>query len=147
MQLLITSSASFYIPLSAVFNLFVLILQDSDPDSAQSNLVLIDVGAGYFARLEFSSESSICIPLIKEMSRLARAFVNQQRAVTERQRNADVLALDPSLVQEPVSVLPDVADDTILAETTMGDDVRTHPDPLQQRLTKLVYLVARLRWL
>lgn len=64
-------------PLWAVICLFVHVLKAPKALSAASDLVLLDVAAGYFSRLEFATQSHMAYPFIKDLPRFARKVVER----------------------------------------------------------------------
>ncbi|KIW27762.1 uncharacterized protein PV07_07470 [Cladophialophora immunda] len=63
---------SFFGPIYALINLFIYILQNPQRFGIQSDLALMEVGAGYFARVKFATSSEISISFAREMATLAR---------------------------------------------------------------------------
>ena len=63
---------SFFGPMYALINLFIYILQSPQRPGIQSDLALMEVGAGYFARVKFATGSEISISFAREMATLAR---------------------------------------------------------------------------
>ncbi len=63
----------------ALINLFIHILQNPDLPTVQSDLALMDIGAGHFARLEFATDSEVPITFAKEIAALARAAVKYNK--------------------------------------------------------------------
>lgn len=61
----------FYGPIFALINLFIYILQNPKHPRIQSDLTLMDVGAGYFARLKFATDSEFSIDFPKEIAVLS----------------------------------------------------------------------------
>ncbi|KEF55737.1 uncharacterized protein A1O9_08487 [Exophiala aquamarina CBS 119918] len=68
-------SVAYYSPLYAVVNLFIGILHDPSLGSSRTDLYLMDVATGYFARLEYSTDSQWSVPLVKDVAILARSAV------------------------------------------------------------------------
>jgi len=56
----------------ALVNLFIYILQNPRHPRVQSDLALLDVGAGHFARLQIAMDSEVSVDFVKEMATLAR---------------------------------------------------------------------------
>ncbi|KAH0846011.1 putative fungal specific transcription factor [Fonsecaea pedrosoi] len=63
---------SFFGPMYALINLFIYILQNPNRYGIQSDLALMEVGAGYFARVKFATASEISISFAREIATLAR---------------------------------------------------------------------------
>lgn len=61
----------FFGPIYALINLFIYILQNPQHPHIQSDLTVMEIGAGYFARLQFVTDSEVCIRFAKEMADLA----------------------------------------------------------------------------
>lgn len=68
---------AFYGPIYALFNLFIYILLNPNSSNIHSDVALLDICAGHFARLEFATDSNISIPLVREVAALARDVVNR----------------------------------------------------------------------
>ncbi|KAJ9494771.1 hypothetical protein H2202_009672 [Exophiala xenobiotica] len=66
---------AYYSPLYAVVNVFINILCDPSGAAAQSDLRLMDVASGYFARLEYTTDSQWSVPLVKDTATIARTAV------------------------------------------------------------------------
>lgn len=62
-----------YFPLVSIINLFIYVLKYPSLPTMQSDISLIDVAVGHFARLEFAS-SELSFPFTKEIARLARVM-------------------------------------------------------------------------
>ncbi|OAL39604.1 hypothetical protein AYO20_01001 [Fonsecaea nubica] len=63
---------SFFGPMYALINLFIYILQNPNRYGIQSDLALMEVGAGYFARVKFATASEISISFAREIATLSR---------------------------------------------------------------------------
>ena len=66
------SRLSFFGPIYALINLFIYILQNPKKPGIQSDLALMEVGAGYFARVKFATASEISIDFARELAIIAR---------------------------------------------------------------------------
>ncbi len=73
---------TFFMPLYATINLFIHILQTQDSSSVMSDMALLDIAAGHFARLEFVTDSAISFPFIKDIAALARANTKRVRTAS-----------------------------------------------------------------
>lgn len=62
-------------------NLFIHVLQNPDLPTVSSDLALLDIGAGHFARLEFGTDSEVPIVFAKEIATMARAAVKRHKAL------------------------------------------------------------------
>jgi hypothetical protein len=73
-QLMILTSfrVGYYTPIYAMVNLFIHILTNPSLDSVKSDLTLLEVGAGYFARLDFETEGYCSISFPRELVQVAR---------------------------------------------------------------------------
>ncbi|KAF6518502.1 hypothetical protein HZS61_002580 [Fusarium oxysporum f. sp. conglutinans] len=65
------------IPLSALFVLFDQVISNPKSPDTRSNLALLDIAGGHFARIEFASGGSLPCSLISEFTYIAREYVNQ----------------------------------------------------------------------
>lgn len=63
---------SFFGPIYALINLFIYILQHSDTPGIQSDLALMEVGVGFFAKVKFTTDSEVSISFVREMAALAQ---------------------------------------------------------------------------
>jgi hypothetical protein len=68
---------TFFGPMYALFNLFIYILQSPNHPNVRSDVAIMDICAGHFARLEFATDSEISIPLVRELAALARDVVRK----------------------------------------------------------------------
>ncbi|EXJ70411.1 uncharacterized protein A1O5_06479 [Cladophialophora psammophila CBS 110553] len=93
---------SFFGPMYALINLFIYILQNPQRPSIQSDLALMEVGAGYFARVKFATGSGISISFAREMATLARE-------ATERVYGNTDVAYDQDFSRLPQKLSEDVA--------------------------------------
>lgn len=64
-------------PIYALINLFICILRDPNHSRVDAALSLLDVGAGFFARLKIASNSTISIQFAKQLALLAHAVVER----------------------------------------------------------------------
>jgi hypothetical protein len=72
----------FFGPIYSLINLFIYILHNPKSPQIQSDLALMDVGSGFFARLRFSTDGKISIVLANEMALLATRYLNESRQST-----------------------------------------------------------------
>ncbi|CZR52471.1 uncharacterized protein PAC_02348 [Phialocephala subalpina] len=89
---------AFYYPVLGLINLFVHVLKHPAAPSSPSDIALMDVVAGHFARLEFASSGDFTFSLGRELSKLARMAVSksQQAHVSNNQRETNVSNVDGS---------------------------------------------------
>jgi hypothetical protein len=64
------------IPLTALFVLFDIVVHDPSSPDTPSNLALLDIGGGYFSRIEYASGNTLPGSLISEFAHIARDYVN-----------------------------------------------------------------------
>ncbi|KAF5656560.1 hypothetical protein FHETE_10944 [Fusarium heterosporum] len=64
-------------PLCALFVLFDQVICNPKSPDTRSNLALLDIAGGHFARIEFASRGSLPGSLISEFTYIAREYVNQ----------------------------------------------------------------------
>ncbi|KIV79886.1 hypothetical protein PV11_07427 [Exophiala sideris] len=90
---------AYYSPLYAVVNVFINILCDPSLSSAQSDLRLLDVASGYFARLEYTTDSQWSVPLVKDAATIARNAVEALSRHTGQtaQHDGSTLAMSHAL--------------------------------------------------
>lgn len=91
----------------ALINLFIYILQSPQRPGIQSDLALMEVGAGYFARVKFATSSEISISFAREMAAVAREATERaqgrHRGGTATAHDQDISGL-PQRLSESVSV-------------------------------------------
>lgn len=102
----------YYTPLYAVINLFVSILQNL-ACATPSDLALMDVGAGHFARLSFATESDFNVPLVKNLALLANNALEVYKTIQPSQTStlgqldndgSSFLSVAPPFVTAPEGV-------------------------------------------
>jgi hypothetical protein len=67
----------FYFPVLGLINLFVHVLKNPLLPTVQSDIALMDMAAGHFARLEFASFGQLSFSFAREISSLARLAVRK----------------------------------------------------------------------
>lgn len=65
----------FYFPILGTINLFVATLRNPIQSSALSDIALVEIIAGLFARLEYISDGQIVITFAREIAVMARSFI------------------------------------------------------------------------
>ena len=75
----------------ALINLFIHILRDLQSSRLSPDLALMDLGAGFFARLQFATDSEISIPFAKDMAALAHSAVENFQNNSINARNESCL--------------------------------------------------------
>lgn len=70
---------AFYYPMVGLINLFVTILNNPASSAAQSDVALLDIAAGHFGHLEFTTSNELAFPFTREVATLARATVKKAR--------------------------------------------------------------------
>lgn len=83
------------IPLSALFVLFDIVINNPRQPDTYSNLALLDMAAGHFSRLEYRSHGTLPGSLISEFSHIARNYVNSihsRGAITKNIDNREATA-------------------------------------------------------
>ncbi|KAJ2905583.1 hypothetical protein MKZ38_004877 [Zalerion maritima] len=94
---------TFFSPAYAIINLFIHILQNPSHPNVRSDVALMDIGVGHFARLEFATNSEISVPFMKEMAALTRDAIRYRRS--DGLRNSSECAA--SGVRKDLSTAPD----------------------------------------
>lgn len=74
---------TFYYPVVGLINLFVHVLKYPALPTTQSDIVLMDIVVGHFARLEFATSGQLAFPFVRELSRLARKAVKKAQLRTQ----------------------------------------------------------------
>lgn len=82
--------------MNALINLFVYILSTPDHAHAQSDLAIMDIGAGHFALVEFSTDGDVAMSFPKEVAALARL------AITRRKEAPAVWSLDKASTKSQI---------------------------------------------
>lgn len=105
--------------MTACINLFTHVLQHPGRESTQSDLSLLDIGAGHFARLEFATESVISHSFSREVAQLARLMVTKAAPTIQRDRTTASMVTND--LHQPVQPAPvsDVNDQ----HTGLSDEV------------------------
>ncbi|KAL5314332.1 hypothetical protein ACEPPN_018758 [Leptodophora sp. 'Broadleaf-Isolate-01'] len=86
---------AFYYPVLGLINLFVHVLKHPAALSSPSDIALMDVVAGHFARLEFESFGELSFSFGRDLARLARMAVSKsQQALVNNQREMNVSNAD-----------------------------------------------------
>jgi hypothetical protein len=67
----------FFGPIYALINLFIYILQNPHNPRIQSDLAAMDIGAGFFARLQVATDSELSVQFAKEMAVLAHKVLER----------------------------------------------------------------------
>lgn len=70
----------FYYPLLGMINIFISILKTSMAESTSRDMDLIDMAAGYFAYLDYSTDSIFSFSLVKNLAQWARQAVSKAAA-------------------------------------------------------------------
>lgn len=99
-KILIIGSACIYLPIYALVSLFIHLLKAPSSDSAPSDIVMTEIAAGFFARLEFATDAVVCIPFLKEVPRYARHVVERAKCntvPTTAQKGGQQHAIDSAL--------------------------------------------------
>ncbi|RFU24825.1 hypothetical protein B7463_g11512, partial [Scytalidium lignicola] len=68
-------------PLAALFILFDFVIHNPHHPETKKNLAFLDIVAGYFTRLEFSSEGTLPSALLAEFTHFARQYVQDIQSV------------------------------------------------------------------
>ncbi|KAJ9612953.1 hypothetical protein H2200_002894 [Cladophialophora chaetospira] len=66
---------AFYYPMLGVINLFIYILQNPLSSTTSSDMALLDIAAGYFAHMEFATDSELIFPFARDVAALVRKTV------------------------------------------------------------------------
>lgn len=85
--LLIAVRLGFYYPILGLINLFVHVLKHPAAPSVLSDIALLDVMSGHFARMDFASSGQLSFSIARDLSTLARTTV--KRAQQARQNMDD----------------------------------------------------------
>ncbi|EXJ53348.1 uncharacterized protein A1O5_13419 [Cladophialophora psammophila CBS 110553] len=110
---------SFFGPIYALINLFIYILQTPQQPRIQSDLALMDVGAGHFARMQFATDSEISFSFAKEMAALAHEAVEK---ASRRYAGNDSVSTEADLSRFPQDMSDTMTDRNVLGEDLQSDD-------------------------
>ncbi|KIW32374.1 uncharacterized protein PV07_03926 [Cladophialophora immunda] len=119
---------AYYTPLYAIVNIFINILYDPSVASAQSDLHLMEVASGYFARLEYTTDSQWSVPLVKDTTTLARNAVEGRSGgpgplVHPRENQSTGNTAHPSLEPSCEPVLEETDVDKEWFDLSTNDDL------------------------
>ena len=70
---------TFFYPLMSMVNLFTYVLSFPSLPSVPADIGLLDMVAGYFGYLSFSTSAQVSVPFAKEVTQWARAAVDRAR--------------------------------------------------------------------
>ena len=87
-------------PLYASIELFIHLLRDPTAPNAQADLTLLEIGSGHFARLEFTSDSYMSIPFVRDITQIARNAVEVHKNAPS-QAVTDSSAPDGTFIGRP----------------------------------------------
>src|SRR5690348_2448211 len=104
----------------ALINLFIYILQNPRHPRVQSDLALMDVGAGHFARLQVATDSEISVDFVKEMAALAREASENPRWNYSDKNSVDN---DPAILRLPQEMADSTSDQILLGQTVQTSDM------------------------
>ncbi|EKG16854.1 hypothetical protein MPH_05957 [Macrophomina phaseolina MS6] len=77
----------FYYPLVGLIHLFVHIVKSPQAPTVQLDLALLDIISGHFARLKYTTSSTIAFPFVKELCRFAEHTVDLKSTESSRIAN------------------------------------------------------------
>ncbi|KIV79464.1 hypothetical protein PV11_07026 [Exophiala sideris] len=117
----------FFGPIHALINLFLYILQYPQRPGVQSDLALMDMGAGYFARVQYSTDSEVSISFAREMASLAHEATAN---VSRRQEDNGGLAYNQDLPKLPPISSASMTDRAPLVEDQLPNDQTAVSPPL-----------------
>ncbi|KAF4331794.1 Type I inositol 1 4 5-trisphosphate 5-phosphatase 2 [Fusarium beomiforme] len=86
-----------YYPIMSLVNLFLGVLEkltEQDDETVTSDLILMDVLAGHFSRLEYATDSMTSITFAREVASLAREARAQERIQTRPSLDDPVVSLE-----------------------------------------------------
>jgi hypothetical protein len=69
-----------HFPMHGFMNLFIFVITNPTSTTAQSDLALLDVAAGFFGQLEFVTGSQVRFAFARDVAALARTVVDKARA-------------------------------------------------------------------
>ncbi|KAK4939633.1 hypothetical protein LTR10_020133 [Elasticomyces elasticus] len=109
----------FFGPIHALINLFLYILQDPQRPGVQSDLALMDMGAGYFARVQFLTDSEVSVSFAREMASLAHEATEK---ISRRQDDNARIAYSQDLPNLPPIRSTSKTDQAQLVEDQLPND-------------------------
>jgi hypothetical protein len=86
-----------YYPIMSLVNLFLGVLEkltEQDDETVTSDLILMDVLAGHFSRLEYATDSMTSITFAREVASLAREARAQERVQPRPSLDDPVVSLE-----------------------------------------------------
>jgi hypothetical protein len=121
------SRLSFFGPMYALITLFIYILQAPREPHIQSDLALMDVGVGHFARIQFATASEISFSFAKEMSNLAHEAVEK---ASRRYADNDSVSVEADLSRFPQEISDTMTDQNVLGDGQQSEDPTAVSSPL-----------------
>ena len=121
---------AFTVPLLACVCTFIRILEASPRETAksiQADRAILELGAGYYARLELSSEGNYAVSFVRDLVRMVERFCDSEaRADTEQ--TAGFQSADPSSGKEPIGTdrLPSPTTESVCAIRNLLEAKLTH---------------------
>lgn len=73
-----------HFPMHAFINLFIYVIGNPELPSANSDLALLDVAAGYFGQMEFVTGARLSFPFARDIAAFARTMVEEAQVATPR---------------------------------------------------------------
>ncbi|KAH8819358.1 fungal-specific transcription factor domain-containing protein [Xylogone sp. PMI_703] len=90
------------IPLVALFILFDFVIHNPHHPETKKNLAFLDIVAGYFTRLDFTSEGSIPGSLLAEFTHIARQFVQEIQSVPNNPVDNEIAQRNDSQIRPSI---------------------------------------------
>jgi hypothetical protein len=75
-------SVAFYYPMLAIINIFIYILKYPTLASTQSDLALLDIGAGHFGQIHYLTSAYVSFKFPRDIIGLAHRAVDRAKAKT-----------------------------------------------------------------
>lgn len=122
-----------YVQMYANTNLFIAILTEPNSESAKSDLPLLDVGAGFFARLDIDTQSVVSMSYARDLAKIARKAVRDADSLGNQENGPPIFS------NEQDDLLPTSfqAPDMMTAQINIDDqdEVRCFSTPVNHNST------------
>lgn len=86
--------------MNAIINLFIYILKHPEIPRIQSDIALLNIGAGHFARLEFATDAEVSFPFVTEIAAIAREAVKRARSNLPRPQERSTVNMQDDLERQ-----------------------------------------------
>ncbi|KAF2463578.1 uncharacterized protein BDR25DRAFT_297660 [Lindgomyces ingoldianus] len=96
------------VPLTALFVLFDLVIDNPSHSDTAANLALLDIGSGHFSRIEYASQGTLPGSILSEFAHIARCYVREKT-----QPQSDSITPGISALVSPTTALAPTGPDQV----------------------------------